>query len=242
MFGRRYNDKQKKQKNILMLHTDVEYFLNGKNLKEFGVYVVSSEGLLGQLERKEVLTVSWDSHHGVIRDDAPPRYKERTITLTCMLEADGRADFVGKVGRFFSLFEKAGTHRLKVEYDGESKPLVYEVALMSSVDVSKRWGQYDNDKMVGTFKVKLVEDEPVKRILRHRSTSPNSMASITVTSEKALNIYWGDGKHSYNIHGTKKLVVHSYASPGVYEIIVTGVIEDIEALTSNAVVIWDILK
>ena len=43
----------------LQKDTDVEYFIDGKNFKEFGVFVSKSAGLVGRLERKEALQVNW---------------------------------------------------------------------------------------------------------------------------------------------------------------------------------------
>ena len=108
--------------------------------------------------------------------------------------------------------------------------------------MEKTWGQYNDDLMVGTFSLPLVEDEPVKRVLRHIGTTANTKASVTVTSSKYLNIYWGDGTHTYNVSGTQQTVEHTYEKPGEYDIIITGVIEDIEAFSTNAIVIWDLLK
>ena len=75
----------------LQKETDVEYYIDGKNFKEYGVYVSNSAGLVGGLERKESLQVEWDNYHGIVRDKKRPRYKERTITLDCFIEASGRS-------------------------------------------------------------------------------------------------------------------------------------------------------
>lgn len=226
----------------LQKDTDVEYYIDGRNFKEFGVYVSKSAGLVGRLSKKEALQVEWDNYHGVVRDKKRPRYKEREIVLDCFLEASGRSAYVRWVNEFFKLFDKEGNHRLRVDYDGTSKPLVYEVELIDDVDPEKDWGQYNNDLMVGTFKMKLVEDEPVKRVLRFVSTAENNVVNITATSVKLLNVYWGDGTHTYDVSGKDAKVEHTYAVPGEYDIVVTGVIEDIEEFSTNAIVIWDILK
>ena len=42
--------------------TDVEYYINGINFKEFGVYVSKANGLVGQLERKEGATAEYDTY------------------------------------------------------------------------------------------------------------------------------------------------------------------------------------
>lgn len=225
----------------LQADTDVEYYVNGKNFKDFGVYVSASAGLVGRLERKESLEVDWDNYHGKVIDLKRPRYKERTITLDCFIEASSRSEFVNWVNMFMEEFDKEGTVRLKCEYDGKVKPLVYEVYVPDEVDVEKTWGTYNNDLMVGTFSLKLVECEPVKRVLRHIGNA-DSKATITVTSTKFLNVYWGDGSHTFNVHGRNVALEHTYAEAGEYDIIVSGVIEDIEDFSTNAIVIWEKLK
>lgn len=222
-------------------NSDVEYYIDGQNIKEFRVYVSKSSGLLGLLDRKEGLSVDYDSYHGIVVDKKRPRFKERTITLECFLEASGKTSFVEWVQLFMSKFQGAGNQRLRVEYDGKARPLLYEVYCPNAADVEKEWS-YNNDLMVGTFKVKLVECEPVKRVLRHIGAGSNTQASITVTSSKLLNIYWGDGTHTYDVSGTDKTVTHTYNQPGEYDIIVAGVIEDIRAFDTNAIVIWDRLQ
>ena len=227
----------------LQKDTDVEYYIDGRNFKEFGVYVTKSSGLNGRLKRKQTLTVDWDNYHGTVRDRSKrPIYESREISLDCMIEASGRNAFVEWCSMFFAMFDKQGTHRLKIEYDGNTKPLEYEVELLDGADPNKEWGQYNSDVMVGTFSMKLIEDEPVKKVLRHISVNSNSVATITTTSSKLLNIYWGDGTHTCNVSGTDKTVEHTYTEPGEYDIIVTGVIEDIEKFSTNAIVIWDLLK
>lgn len=221
---------------------DVEYYIDGVNFKDYGVYVSSSTGLVGRLATKDALKVDWENCHGVVRDRSRRRYKERTITLDCFLEASGRSAFVEQSNSFLSLFDGDGTHRLTVEYDGHTKPLVFEVCLDSEADMTKTWGSCRDEMMVGKFKIKLVEDEPVKRVLRHVSANDNSRSIITVTSTKLLNIHWGDGTHTYNVGGDGTTVGHTYALAGEYDIIVAGVIEDIESFETNDIVVWELLK
>lgn len=237
-------DVEKTAKEIFQMQkdSDVEYYIDGRNFKEFGVYVSGSSGLIGRLARKETLQVNWDSYHGIVRDKNSPRYKERTIELECFIEASSRSAYVEWVSHFFSQFDAKGNHRLKVEYAGATKPLVYEVELLNDSDPDKRWGKYNSDLMVGKFKIRLVEDEPVKKVLRHIGAVANTTAEINVTSSKLLNIYWGDGTHTYNVSGTNKGITHVYDEPGEYDIVIAGVIEDITHLSTNAIVVWELLK
>lgn len=221
---------------------DVEYYIDGVNFKDYGVEVSASDGLVGRLAQKECLSVDWNNYHGVVRDRQRKRFKERTITLDCFISASGRVAFVEGCNAFFKLFDGDHTRRLKVAVGVDTKPLVYEVDLQDTTDVSKKWGSRHDELMVGTFKLKLIEDEPVKRVLRHTSANNNSVATITMTSSKLLNIYWGDGTHTFNVGGDNATVTHTYALPGEYDIIVAGVIEDIKEFDTNAIVVWELLK
>ena len=77
------------------------------------------------------------------------------------------------------------------------KPLIYEVYAKDAIEVDKTW----NDAlMVGTFKLKLREPEPVKRVLKHiRVGESTKTCEITLTSTKYVNIYWGDGSVDYDV-------------------------------------------
>jgi len=219
---------------------DVEYFIGDRNFKEFGVYVSGSSGVVGMLERKEPLTVDWDSYHGLVVDTARPRYKERIITLECFIEASSKTNFVEWANLFMGQFQKPGTQRLKIEFDGKTKPLYYEVMAQAGSDISKDW-TYENDLMVGTFTLTLIEPEPVKRVIRHIGGN-NSTASITVSSNKKLNIYWGDGTFTKGVSGNNQTVTKTYAEAGEYDIIITGVIEDISSFATNCIIVWNNLQ
>lgn len=236
-------DKAKTFAEILKLNEDkkdVEYFVGDLNFKEFGVHVSGSSGIIGLLERKEQLTVEWDSYHGLIVDKKRPRYKERTITLDCFIEASSKTNFVEWTQLFMSQFQKPDTQRLKIEYDGRTKPLYYEVFAQSGSDIEKNW-TYDNDLMVGRFNLTLIEPEPVKRVIRHIG-SAGSTASITFSSNKLLNIFWGDGLSTFNVSGKNREITHTYAQGGEFDIIITGIIEDIKDFETNCIMVWDKLS
>ena len=237
----RVYDKALSASEILNLQNqmeDVEYYIDGVNFKHYGVYVSSAQGIVGQLARKEGLSVDWDEYHGKAVDRSRPRFKERKIVLECFIEASSRTDYVSRVNSFFEVFRASGTQRLKIEYDGTTRPLVYEVYMKEEVDPDKKWGAYNSGLMVGTFKLVLEEDEPVKKVVRFTGSGN---CKVSFTSAKLVNIYWGDGSHTYNLSGAVTQT-HSYSTSGVYEIIITGVIEDIENFTTNGIVIWNKLQ
>lgn len=218
---------------------DVEYYVDGVNFKDYGVEVSDSYGIIGIPETKEPLSVDWGTYHGLVVDRKRTRFKERTITLDCFIEAKNKNQFVMRVFDFVNAFAKDDTRRLSIEYSGKTLPLIYEVRCMNASDVSKKW-RYDDGLMVGTFQLNLIEYEPVKRVLRHIGAA-GSTASITLTSNKLLNIYWGDGSYTFNVSGNETTVTHTYENDGEFDIIIAGVIEDISSFSTNCIVLWQIL-
>ena len=81
-----------------------------------------------------------------------------------------------KLSRFEQLFDEQGTQRLMIDVH-PTKPLLYEVYCKDEISVAKKWS---DELMVGTFKLKLFEPEPVKRILKHIRVG-DSTKTCTIT-------------------------------------------------------------
>ena len=218
--------------------TDVEYYINGINFKEFGVYVSKSNGLVGQLERKEGATAEYDTYHGRAYDYNYVKYKERKISLECFIEAHSRSSFIERMHHFFDQFRMKGTRRIRVEHDGSTKPLVYEVVMLEGSDPDKTFPRYNEKLMVGTFTLNLEEPDPVKMVLRHIATTANSVSSITLSTPKKLTISWGDGEFTRGTIGNNQTITHTFAEPGEYDIIISGNVEDITNLTTDDIIVW----
>lgn len=229
------------------------YLLDGIDFKTYGVGVSKGKGFTDGLKMKDPLKVEFNGYHGEAIDLTRPRFEAREITLECFIDkAGGKMAFVQAMMEFLEQFHAkhqlpngtpagaelcaAGLHRLTLDIH-PTKPLIYEVYLPDATNVDKEW----NDKrMVGTFTLTLREPEPVKRVLKHMRTSEaNKRISITVTTTKLVNIYWGDGTTTQDVCGTNVTVTHDYASNGEYYAVITGVIEEIEAFATNAIVVWN---
>ncbi|GAB3883494.1 hypothetical protein [Spirosoma agri] len=211
---------------------EVEYFINGSKFKDRGIYVSSSDGLFDNLPLKDPQTFDWPDYHGVVMDLSAPRFGARIITLKCFIKSDeGVDEFIERIQQFITQFTKPGTQRLKINAHS-TKPLVYEVILQNSINLNKKFRE---SNMVGTFDLVLMEPDPVKRVLNF--VGPGT-ATITVTSTKVLAIHWGDGTHTYGVFGTKVTATHTYSTAGSYDIILSGVIEDITYFSSNALLVW----
>lgn len=218
---------------------EVIYKLDGIDLRDYNVFVAASDGLISRPKPKKNLTVDWADYNGTVVDLSKRLYEAREIELDCFIKAESQVDFVAKCNAFLALFDATGTRRLEVFVDNEStpKPLLFQVYLTSNIEVSKKWSA---TSMVGTFSLKLNEPEPIKKVLKYSRTAEiNKTVSITVTSAKLLNIYWGDGSHTYDVSGVGQVITHDYAINGNFYILVTGNIDDITSLTSTGVLVWN---
>jgi hypothetical protein len=214
----------------------VQYLIDGIDFKDFGVYVSDSEGVVNRPKLKQQEAQSWDDYHGTTIDLEHKFYEPREITLSCFIRANDRYDFANKLLIFEEIFNRKGTQRLTINAL-PAKPLIYEIYCKDEITVSKKW---NNSLMVGTFKLKLIESEPVKRLLKHIYSNENQKASIVVvSSEKLFNIYWGDGKADFDLHGTEKTMIHDYEQQGEYYPLITGDIDKITLFVTNDIIIWN---
>ncbi|MCF0202690.1 MAG: LamG domain-containing protein [Bacteroidaceae bacterium] len=214
------------------------YYLNGKGfIKEWSIYVQQSDGVLQRPKQKTRFSQDWPDMHGEVVDLKWKRLQSREISLKCFLPAQSKFSFIQKWQSFLSEFDTDGTARLMIDIH-PTKPLVYEVYLEDTQDVSKTW---NDDLMVGTFTLKVKEPDPVKRVVRFRGEGEKY---IKLKSDKIVTVAWGDQTFTHNVWGdhtgddTK--VAHTYAdADAVYYAIVSGVIEDITDFDTNGIVVWD---
>lgn len=243
---------QEEVQDLLDYTRSLAYKLDGVDFKEYGVHVSASKGLLDGLKMKEPTKVEFDGYHGTAVDLTRPRFEERSITLECFMHVTGgKMAFVQAVKNFVEQFHAkhaapasgmegsvcpAGLHRLMVDIH-PTKPLLYEVYLPDGMEVDKTW---NDTKMVGTFSLKLTEPEPVKMVLKHmRVSEETKRLTVTLTTSKLVNIYWGDGTQMQDVYGTNVTITHDYAVDGDYFIIITGVIEEVTDVSTNGIIVWD---
>lgn len=94
-----------------------------------------------------------------------------------------------------------------------------------------------NETTSTLLKVKNIKIE--KGLVATEWTLPSLQASITVTSSKLLNIYWGDGSQTYDVSGTAQTITHNYSTNETYFIVVTGNIDEITSLTTTGTIVWN---
>lgn len=226
------------QQIISNAHLEMNFIINNKNFKDFGVIVENAKGLLGKLALKDPASYDWDEDHGLAVDLAKPRYQTRKIELDCWFKANGKDATIANMFALQEEFSKAGTIRLSVEIG--SKPLIYECYIPEEIPFDPlRWR---DNKMFTRFTLKLVELQPVKKVLFHIKTGISADASFTISTENVMNVYWGDGTFTPNVTGQNVTVSHHYTTYGFYYILIAGVIEDITAFTTNEVVVWNKLS
>lgn len=219
--------------------SQLEYSLNGINFRELEVRVESSSGVLDLPKLKQPLSVEWPDYHGKAVDLTAKRYEEREITLNCWMKASGKLDFVERLNRLYAILHEDGTARLEIAIH-PTKPLVYEVYAPDGIAPAKRW---HDDKMIGTFTLKFKEPDPVKRVVRHQVTGhASNYLTVGFKSDKAVNIYWGDGTVSEDLYGDytgDNTLSHTYTKNGVYYAVVAGVIEEVSDFTTNGIIVWN---
>jgi len=219
-----------------MAANKIVYSIDGVDFKDYGVYVSDSRGVVGRPKLKAPASVSWDNYHGAAVDLAHKFYQSREIILSCFIKADNKNDFIAKVSQFSQLFDRRGSQRLMIAVD-PAKPLVYEVYCVEEIAVLKQWSA---GTMVGTFELKLIEPEPVKRVLKHtRVDEGTKTCLLTLTSTKLVNIYWGDGKSDFDISGDTVTIAHDYENNGDYLIIIAGDIDAISGFSTTAMLLWN---
>lgn len=206
----------------------ISYYLEGVLFSRYGVYVQASSGITTIPQIKDPLTYNWGTANGLDYHQDGVRYKERTIQLKCLVEADTFPDLLNKTLAFFSLLIRNRTLRLRIA--AGDKNLVYEVICKDEVRLVPDFSH--QNKCVGTFTLRLVEPEPVKRVLYGNGT-----CTITIKSPSPVNIYWGDGTHTFDVSGNdvSQTVSHSVSSDYV---IITGEPNDFTSFTSNFTTIW----
>ncbi|KAA6300908.1 MAG: hypothetical protein EZS26_002934 [Candidatus Ordinivivax streblomastigis] len=212
------------------------YLIDGVDFKEYGVYVSESEGVINRPRLKNTASLSWDDYHGESVDLTHKFYEPREITLSCFIKAGSKSEFIMRVFTFEQLFDRQGTQRLVIDVH-PTKPLIYEVYCKDEITLSKKW---NDGLMVGTFQLKLVEPEPVKRVLKHIGVSEATRTcTVTLTTQKLVTIYWGDGLVDFDISGENLTISHHYADNGEYFPVITGCIDEISSFATNAIIVWN---
>ncbi|AZA49749.1 hypothetical protein EG346_16870 [Chryseobacterium carnipullorum] len=199
--------------------SEVKYSINGKYFKDFGVYVSESSGLVGLLERKSITNYEWAEYHGSSPDLRNPKYKDREIELKCFIRGENWETLFTSFREFIiAEFSKKGTQRLHIE-PLNYKTLPYEVYMKDDVKPEKTFSE---GEMFATFSLKLIEPNPIKKVLR--TMLDQFTLSYEIDSE--TEIFMGDGTKQIgrgNVSFTKSYSQPSYQGSGISLIATSGV-------------------
>lgn len=190
---------------------EVKYWLNGIFFKDYGVRVSSSPGLYDSLKRKTIQQYNWAEYHGISLDLKKPHYEARTFELKCFIDSSNWKEMFNRFNTAIrDQFYKSGTQRLEIEPYGNSK-LAYEVYVQDSIEVEKT---FKDGRMIGVFTIKMIEPNPIKKILK---TSLDEFAlSYEIDSE--TEIFLGDGTKLIgrgDVSFTKRYSEPSYQGSGI---------------------------
>lgn len=191
--------------------SEVIYSINGKNFKEFEVYVSDSTGLVGLLPRKDIKQYDWAEYHGISPDLSKPKFKEREIELKCFVRGENWELLFSNFREFIvDQFSKSHTQRLHVE-PLNYKTLAYEVYLKDEVKIDKT---FHDGEMVATFTLKFIEANPIKKVLK---TSLDTF-KLAFNIDSQTEIFFGDGTKQVgrgNVNLTKEYNSPSYDNSGI---------------------------
>lgn len=166
---------------------EVRYSINGKYFKDYGIYVSSSLGLLDALKRKPIKTYDWQEYHGESLDLTSPKFEAREIVLNCFIKGDNYQEMFDNFRNVvLSEFQKSGTQRLLVEPFGY-KALPFEVYLSDEVKIAK---EFSESTSIGVFSIKLIEPNPIKKVLYTTSNTLN----LSYNSSKETEIFFVNGE------------------------------------------------
>ncbi|MCT4142973.1 hypothetical protein HZP35_14000 [Elizabethkingia anophelis] len=164
----------------------INWSINGKNFESFGIKVAASRGLGDDLKQKERQSYNWPGRNGKQYNlNSVPKYEERVIELDCYIVGYNWDVMVNKFNSFSSEFAKMGTQRFIVEIFSY-KPRVYDILLSDKTVLSE---VKQEGHSFGTFTLKFVEPEPIKKVLYSESTT--LQLSFNTPSSVIINI---DGK------------------------------------------------
>ena len=136
----------------------VSYQYNGTSFASFGVYVSNGSGFLGAPARKNPKTYEYPDHNGHLPDLEAPVYEARTISLDCFIVTDSAAELVTRYTSFTkALLGVTQTVPLTVSIDG-GRVYTGQVYTSAISDLAKT---FVDGRNVGTFKVTIIEPEPV---------------------------------------------------------------------------------
>ena len=198
----------------------IRYYINGKDIEQYGVYVVGQSGMLTPLKSKERESVSLSNAHGRIYDTTKTYYEERAIELELAFLHDSMAgvDLLRALRAAFS-----GITRIE-RRNG------YEVLYFDVL-----WDSYANESFwdwnAGTINIVLKEPNPVKHVYKVVGNYSFTTADKSEGTQDLLLISRGDGTYVEVRAGT-----HTHTYTDGYDshiVLISGNIENVDVTTEH---------
>lgn len=188
------------------------YNFDGYDLDYFGARVTEITGLEGLKARSLDRTI-WPGQHGSQPNRLVRRFQDRELSMSLFFESATK-DARQKASQFRALLYPYGRPvRLTITDDETNEVLSYDLDTISE-DIS----DFVYNDMTEVH-LKFVETDPIKNIY----VCNNLSASISIASDNALQISWGDKTLSEDLFtGT---YTHEYQDgKSLHYIIVSGVV------------------
>lgn len=196
----------------------LKWSINGRDFADFGINVQESKGVLDKLKPRERNSYTWAEYHGKQYDQSKPFYEAREMELQCWLKAEDSDQLTTNFNAFLSLFDTKSTKRFLIE-PFENKEYAYEVLLNGPAELTK---EFRDGEMYGNFSLKLIEPNPIKRVLK--TSLDTFKLSYEIDSE--TDIFFGDGTKQTgrgNVSLTKDYSAPSYENSGLSLVSKSGV-------------------
>ncbi|MDV3704719.1 hypothetical protein [Elizabethkingia anophelis] len=166
----------------------IDYSLNGKQFRQNKIFISGGfRTLFSELKLRETKGYIWKNMNGIKTDPSEkPVFEPREITLSGWVEGDSWEQMKENFNTVMIDFTKAGTQRLICDAYGK-KSIVCDVKLKDGFPLLE--GKTKDGKNIGLFTLKLVEENPIKKILYTESS--NLQLSFLSPKMVTVNI---DGK------------------------------------------------
>jgi hypothetical protein len=197
--------------------------LNGLDFyTQYSVGVTSIKGHLDMPNPKKRISKSWDDENGEDVYVGKSYFEAREITMELFIQAATKALFVSKIKVFFDAIRANGLQALTLG----NIPKTFLVYYKDS-DEMVRLSIWNDTLMIGKFKVRFVEPNP---LTRQFTSTTNLLISFTLTTTKVLTIVWGDGTTD-TITGTAVTKSKTFATAVARTTVIYGDIDSISGFS-----------
>ena len=201
-------------------------------LKEFGIGVNQTSGILDLLKKKQAFKHSWSDRNGddYFVESQDILYEPRRIKLDCWVVASSGAEFENRIQRFVNLIDRPYLRTL--EFSNIDRPFMVYNSGGSSIRILTNGLR--TGKNVGSFSIEFIEPDPVYPFLSVGNVSAGQSISLSLKmfSGKAV-IYWGDGTITEATATALTAYSHTYTQAGSYKISILEDYDQVDQLAAN---------